>query len=103
LFGVDYHTRAFEEYPNLAPGGLVCDCRYFGLDNLAAVEFDPDAGAYAVVHSDGYYTQATTTNAPETIQLRTLRHSRPDATVDPSGGRTQFPEGHEGSGVLVCP
>jgi hypothetical protein len=31
-------------------GGLVCDGGYFSLDNLAAVEADPDAGAYAVIH-----------------------------------------------------
>jgi hypothetical protein len=53
LFRVDYHTRLFEKYPNLAPGGLVYNRRYFGLDNLAAIEFDPDAGAYDVIHSDG--------------------------------------------------
>jgi cyanophycinase len=50
LLGVDDHTRAFEEYPNLAPGGLVYNRRYFGLDNLAAIEFDPNARAYAVIH-----------------------------------------------------
>jgi hypothetical protein len=50
LFGIDYHARAFEEYPNLAASGLVCDCRYFGLYYFAAVKFDPDAGVYAVIH-----------------------------------------------------
>jgi hypothetical protein len=30
--------------------GLVRDCRYLSLDNFAAVEADPDAGAYAIVH-----------------------------------------------------
>jgi hypothetical protein len=29
---------------------VVCDGGYFCLDNLAAVEAYPDAGAYAVVH-----------------------------------------------------
>jgi hypothetical protein len=31
-------------------GGLVCDCGYLSLDNFAAIETDPDAGAYAVIH-----------------------------------------------------
>ena len=34
-----------------SPSGLVCDGRYLSLDNFAAVEADPDAGAYAVIHT----------------------------------------------------
>ena len=30
--------------------GPVRDCCYLSLDNFAAVEADPDAGAYAVIH-----------------------------------------------------
>ena len=30
--------------------GLVCDGGYPCLDNFAAIEADPDAGAYAVIH-----------------------------------------------------
>ena len=33
-----------------SPGGLVCHCAYFSLDNFAAVKPDPDAGPYAVIH-----------------------------------------------------
>jgi hypothetical protein len=35
---------------HLPPCGLVCDRRYFSLNNFAAVKADSDAGAYAVVH-----------------------------------------------------
>jgi hypothetical protein len=34
LFGVDCHTRAFEEYPNLPACGLIHDSRYLSLDKL---------------------------------------------------------------------
>jgi hypothetical protein len=33
-----------------SPGGLVCDGGYFSLHNFAAMEADPDASAYAVIH-----------------------------------------------------
>jgi hypothetical protein len=50
LFGINYNTRVSEENPNLAASRLVRDCRYLGLNFLAAVKADLDAGAYAVVH-----------------------------------------------------
>jgi hypothetical protein len=44
LFGVDCHTLFSERNSNLAASGLIHYCGYLRLDNLAAVEFDPDAG-----------------------------------------------------------
>ncbi len=51
MFGVDYRTRLFEKYPNVAARRTGYNRRYFGLDNFAAVELDPDAGAYTEIHS----------------------------------------------------
>jgi hypothetical protein len=56
LFGVDYDAFALVEKSNLSACGLIHDSRYLGLHDLTAVEFDPDAGAYVVIHF-GKYTR----------------------------------------------
>ena len=48
---VDYNTLFPEGNPNLATSRLIHYCGYLRFDNLAAVEFDPDARADAVIHS----------------------------------------------------
>jgi hypothetical protein len=45
LFGVECHTLFSERNSNLATSRLVYYRRYLSLDNPAAVEADPDAGA----------------------------------------------------------
>jgi hypothetical protein len=45
------HVAVYDsEFP---ASGLVCDGGYFSLDKFTAVEFDEDAGAYAVIHIVG--------------------------------------------------
>jgi hypothetical protein len=51
LLRVDYNTLFSEGNPNLATSRLIHYCGYLRFDNLAAVEFDPDARAEAVIHS----------------------------------------------------
>jgi hypothetical protein len=43
LLRVDDNTLSPEGNPNLASNRLIHYCGYLGLDNLAAIEFDPDA------------------------------------------------------------
>jgi hypothetical protein len=51
LRGINRRGHVAVDDLQFSTGGLVCDRGYFGLDNFAAVEADPDAGAYAVIHA----------------------------------------------------
>jgi len=50
LRGIDRRGNVAVEDLQFSASGLVRDCRYLSLDNLSAVEANPDAGAYAVIH-----------------------------------------------------
>jgi hypothetical protein len=50
LRGIDRRGHVAIDDLHLAASRLVCDGRYLSFDNFAAVEADPDARAYAVIH-----------------------------------------------------
>jgi hypothetical protein len=50
LRGINRRGHVAVDDLQFSTGGLVCDRGYFGLDNFAAVEADPDPRAYAVIH-----------------------------------------------------
>jgi len=50
LRGINRRLHAAIDDLQLAASRLICDRRYLSLYNFAAVEADPDAGAYDVVH-----------------------------------------------------
>jgi hypothetical protein len=58
LRGIDRHRHAAIDDLHLTTCRLIRDSRYLSLDNFAAVEADPDSGAYAVVHKSKYILTA---------------------------------------------